>query len=102
MEDYEKTFKEFWQEILCLPDGSLNLDQVKRELHDYHTLLDNVPKVYSHVTGGLISKPNTVAEAVIAEADDCVNKWVDEMIKEAIDNTVETKEKIDGTQKNTV
>jgi hypothetical protein len=39
MEDYEKTFEDFWQLIVCNPDGSLNLDQVKRELHDYHTVL---------------------------------------------------------------
>ena len=53
MEDYQKTFKEFWKVLVCNSDGSLNLDKVQRELHDFHTLMGNVGKVYDHITGGL-------------------------------------------------
>jgi hypothetical protein len=70
MEDYEKTFDAFWADIVLGPDGELNLDQVKRELHDYKMLLNEVPLVYQSVTGGVISKPNTLAREVIALADE--------------------------------
>lgn len=69
-EDYETTFAEFWEDIVGLPGGIIDVEQVKRELHDYKMLLDSVPLVYSHVTGNRISKPNTHPDAVIAEADE--------------------------------
>ncbi len=70
MEDYEKTFDEFWADLVLRSDGTLDVDQVKRELHDYRTLLHEVPLVYCHVTGNRISKPNTNASAVTSEADE--------------------------------
>lgn len=70
MDDYKQTFADFWKELVCDADGNLILDRVMRELHDYRTLLMNVPKVYSHVTGGKVSKANTDADVVIALADD--------------------------------
>lgn len=70
MTDYEKTFDEFWRPLVTREDGSIDLDAVKRELHDYRTILEEVPKVYMHVTGDKISKPNTEAMHVIAAADE--------------------------------
>ncbi|MFG1857558.1 hypothetical protein ACGFJT_37390 [Actinomadura geliboluensis] len=56
---YRQTHDDFWKQIVERPDGTLDLDQVKRELHDYHQLLQKIPKVYDEITGGRISKPNT-------------------------------------------
>ena len=81
MKDYEETYNSFWKEIVE-KDGVLDLDQVKRELHDYHRMLGEVPKVYDHVTGGRISKPNTPASAVIAEHDDEVTRLCEEAAAE--------------------
>lgn len=69
-EDYEQTYTDFWKGIVEHADGSLNRDQMMRELHDFHALLDEVPKVYDEVTGGRISKPNTAAHHVIGEANE--------------------------------
>jgi len=68
--NYEKKFEEDWKELVCNEDGTLNMDKVMRELYDYSFLLASVPKVYCHITGGKISKPNTLPGVVIAEADD--------------------------------
>ncbi len=67
--DYEKTFNDFWKEIVCNADGSLNINNVKQELHDYLQVMNQVCIVYDHVTGGRISKQNTMAFEVTAEAD---------------------------------
>ena len=83
--DVEDIFNDFWQNIVCLPDGSPDLAQIKRELYDYHMIIQEVPKVYGHVTGGRISKPHTKAHAVIGEADDRMQEWIDEAVKEALD-----------------
>jgi hypothetical protein len=64
---------EFWSPIVC-PDGTWDIEQVKRELHDYHLLLAEVPKVYRELTQSRISKPNTLAHAVIlTHAELCTN-----------------------------
>lgn len=82
--DVEAAFSEFWQSIV-MPDGEWDLAQVKRELHDYRDLLHEVPLVYSDVTGGMISKPNTSASAVIAVADGKRDEWMLERVREEIE-----------------
>lgn len=70
-------FDTFWRDIV-MPDGKLDFDQIRRELHDYHDLLVEVPKVYDHITGGRISKPNTLASSVIGVHDDICTNGVDD------------------------
>jgi hypothetical protein len=69
MQDYEQTWEEFWKDICTNKDGSINLDQVKRELHDYKRLLKNIPEVYCHVTGDSVSKPFADPKVVCDIAD---------------------------------
>lgn len=83
-QEVDAVYDEFWKEIIE-PNGVVNFEQVKRELFDYHTLLENVPKVYDHITRGRISKPNTLASAVIAIADDLAMADVNEAIREALE-----------------
>ena len=68
-EDYEKTWDEFWKPLVC-KRGRIDMDAVKRELHDYHTFMQEGSVVYDHITGGRISKVSTVASIVIAEHDE--------------------------------
>jgi hypothetical protein len=74
----------FWAPIVA-PNGVLDAEQVKKELYDYSVLLDQVPKVYCHITRSLVSKPNTDADAVIQVADE---QWQDEF-QEAIKEETE-------------
>lgn len=82
MTDYEQTFEKFWRDLVTNPDGTLNEDQVKRELHDYANMMKEVSEVYDHVTGGRISKPNTLAFEVISEADEHMQFWIDEAARD--------------------
>ena len=67
--DYKHTFKEFWADIVMNEDGGWNFDQVKRELHDFAMVIDEVSKVYMHVTDGLFSKSTTRSEHIIGAFD---------------------------------
>jgi hypothetical protein len=58
--EVEECWQDFWLEIV-MPQGILDLEQVKKELHDFHGLLREVPVVYDHVTNGRVSKPHTKA-----------------------------------------
>ncbi|MEV8638913.1 hypothetical protein AB0395_45390 [Streptosporangium sp. NPDC051023] len=86
--DYEKTYNEFWKEIVEHPDGTLDRDQLMRELADYRMVLREVGLVYDHITGGRISKPNTLATAVMAVADDRVEEIVAEALAERVGETL--------------
>jgi hypothetical protein len=70
-------FRDFWADIVT-PGGQWDLGQVMRELFDYKALLDEVPKVYSEITNGLIGKPNTAADAVLAAHEDTCHRYCDE------------------------
>lgn len=63
--EYEKVWEDFWKDIVCNEDGSINIEQVKKELSDFHFILEQIPKVYCHITNGTLSKPNYKAETVI-------------------------------------
>jgi DNA primase large subunit len=85
MMDYEKTYTDFWKDIIEKDNGEIDMDALKRELHDYHVALDQVTIVYCHITGGRISKINTTADAVIQEADEYYEKTA---TKNMIQNTI--------------
>ncbi len=80
--EVEQTFREYWQEIV-MKDGQWDLIQIKRELYDFYHMIDNVPKVYDCVTGGRISKPNTLASVVISAADDYVERLIEDAKRES-------------------
>ena len=69
----------FWRGIY---ENGMTVEQVCNELHDLEFMAGEVPKVYCHVTGGRISKPNTYASEVIGEHDERVQEAVDEALAE--------------------
>lgn len=64
--DYMITYREFWAHIVEL-EGSLNFDQIARELHDYREMMCEVSKVYEELAG--LSKPNTAAVHILDGAE---------------------------------
>lgn len=84
-DDVERVWRTFWADIVA-PGGALDVEAVKRELHDYSTILDEVPKVYMHVTDGRISKPNTHASAVIDVAEEREEERWKEYEKEVLED----------------
>lgn len=57
--DYKEEYEEFWKDIVENKDGTLNKDQVMRELSDYSMVMDNCARAYCLMTNGRISKQNT-------------------------------------------
>jgi hypothetical protein len=84
-DDYKKTYDNFWKPIVET-NGKLDLDKVMRELHDYHFLMGEVPKVYGHVSGDKISKPNTHAFEVINAHDEQRKKDIEEALQDERDS----------------
>ena len=77
----QEIYDEFWKSLVE-KNGVVDFEQVKKELFDYHFLLEEVPKVYYEITQGLLSKPNYPADVIIRQLED---KWFDrESVKEDI------------------
>ena len=62
-------WEEFWQPIL-VKNNQIDLEQLKKELADFSYILEQIPLVYDHITGGLLSKPLYSADTVIQAADE--------------------------------
>jgi hypothetical protein len=74
MNDVDQIYKDFWKDIVENEDGSINLEQLKKELYDFHFVIEEVPKVYMAVTNGAMSKPNYYANEVISIFNDYINE----------------------------
>lgn len=82
----------FWKGVILKKDGSVNITQLKKELSDFSHVLEQVPKVYMHITNNLLSKPNYFAEAVISKADECYREATVESVKEFLQDMKKGKE----------
>lgn len=51
MEDYIQKYEDFWKNIVENGDGSLNKDQIMRELSDYSMVMNDCEKAYDLMTG---------------------------------------------------
>ena len=65
MEEVEKVYQEFWKDIVENEDGTLNKEQVKKELADFSMVMDNCSSAYEEMSGSLITKPNTYFSEVL-------------------------------------
>ncbi len=99
--DYNQVYEEFWKDIIEDENGNLNKDQVKRELADFYFIMNEVPKVYMEVTGGMISKPNTFAFEVIGEAENRIQESFKDWLKDECE-VCEYKRKIKKKNKNKI
>lgn len=77
----EATYNEFWRDLVET-DGKLDPAKVKAELHDYRNFMNEVTHAYCTITGGRISKPNTLASEVITTVQDLMTRDRDEAIEE--------------------
>lgn len=88
MKDYEESWESFWKEICTKEDGSLNIDQIKRELFDYSYLMKQAARVYSEVAG--LSKTNYDATTIIKEYENKLNERFKDYAYEIINDLQET------------
>lgn len=73
---------EYWQSVY--PDG-LTEEQFNNELADFEFLIDNISKVYMHVTGGQASKPLIYGEVINSLHDDFCSSVYHGAVKDVID-----------------
>lgn len=81
--------KAFWDHIIRNEDGSLNEEQIYKELADFSFVMEQVPKVYCHITNNTLSKITYYADQVISVADDCYSEDIREHVVELADALID-------------
>ncbi|MDN4185479.1 MAG: hypothetical protein QY871_00135 [Dehalococcoides mccartyi] len=76
---------DFWKDLVCKPDGSLDIEAVKNELADYSWLMDAYSKLIYHFSGGAASKPNIDPQYVIDKAQEIMDKEMKICGQEAVE-----------------
>jgi len=61
--------EKFWKSIIY-KNGKLDEKQIMKELSDFSIVMEEVPKVYEYITGGLLSKITYPAETIIVELEE--------------------------------
>lgn len=79
----EKAAGDFWRGVFDGITDKTEREKIEAELHDFRFMMQQVPKVYGSITGGLLSKRNYYAESVISAAEDYTQQLIDEAIEEA-------------------
>lgn len=87
---YQEEYEDFWKCIVENENGTLNKDQVMRELSDYSMVMDNCARAYCLMTHQRISKQNTM----FFEVENIFNElFIDkELCADDLINTVITKD----------
>lgn len=83
-EAVERVYQNYWADIVA-PNGEIDLELVKRELHDYYLVMQEVSRVYDHISNGRISKPNTRADVLIAMVDDLASEEIEKLVREELE-----------------
>jgi len=68
--DAEEEYNSFWKSVVENNDGTINMEQLKKELADYSLLMKNMSELFCLITGGRISKQNTMAYVIASIYDD--------------------------------
>lgn len=80
--DPQERWDNFWKDILELPDGSIDVEQLKKELSDFSQLMYSVSIIMDEVTGGMVSNPLTDPDVVISLHNDYVNRMCEEYVED--------------------
>lgn len=70
----QKTWAEKWFNELVKEDHTIDLPKLKQVLHDYSKLVDQVKKVYKHLTDGEIKNLEAEAGDVIKATENYFEK----------------------------
>jgi hypothetical protein len=65
----EQDVENIWLPLMKT-NGEWDEQKIKNELHDLVFCVKQIGKIYSHITGGMLSKPTYYASTIIAELDE--------------------------------
>lgn len=94
----EENYNEFWKDIIE-KDGEIDKEQLMKELHDFSFLLEQIPFIFMHATGGKMSKVFYTSETVKAVIDEHIQDCIDEALEDEKQAPSITVEELEGMKK---
>jgi len=67
LNDIESNYNAVWKEILEKEDGSIDMEQLKKELFDFSNMIGRMSSLTSIVTGGILSYPTYPLAAIVKQ-----------------------------------
>lgn len=86
MKDYKLDYESTWKEIVENSDGTLNKEQLMKELSDFSLLIDHIAHLYDYISQCRVSYPTTKPEEVIALYEQQLQKMYDEGFTDGYDH----------------
>lgn len=81
---WDEKFNNFWLPLIST-GRQLDIEKIKNEFHDFDFVIEQLPKVYSYITGGRLSKHMYEAAVVISEHDEVCHEICEDDYKDLED-----------------
>lgn len=62
----DAVWERFWKDIILNENGEVDIEQLKKELADFHHMMEQIPVIYMRMTGGMLSKTGYWAEQILS------------------------------------
>lgn len=79
-----ENYEYFWKEVLENQDGSINKEQLMKELYDFSQLIRNLSKIYTYASGNKASHPAIKAEVIIQLFEEELKEQYDQGYADAL------------------
>lgn len=84
--DAEENWNTIWKDILQKSDGTIDIEQLKKELADFSDLIYRHACFVDYATGGVLSKVTYRLSSLYSAHDAAIEKTIEEARKDAIED----------------
>lgn len=84
--DLEENWNGKWKEILEKEDGSIDVEQLKKELADFQDLIDKHIDFVAYATGSRLSKATYKLSSLKQAHDDYIEELLEDARKDAVED----------------
>lgn len=81
-QEVEDNWNDTWKDILIKDDGTVDIEQLKKELFDFSEMIDRMVKVTCAMTRDRLSKPTYPPHILIGEMELAIEEDIKDRIKD--------------------
>jgi hypothetical protein len=97
--DCQKDYDDFWKELVENPNGTLNKDQVVKELSDYSMLMEHMASLYTFATGNKVSYITTLPGVVYGLFEEELQETYERGYKDGAEDAQQKEDRSDTPEK---
>lgn len=86
--EVELNWEDNWKEILELPDGSINVEQLKLELMDFSDMIHRTTQLTAYITGERLSYPTYDVATIKSVHQECLEEEREDQMKDDLEDGV--------------